>query len=186
MPAARRWRGVWAARVTTGYRPGDGGRAGRHRLRRPPSAATAGPAAPPLEFCRNAGPDARARLRLFPPRGRRAMLGKTVMPGEPLRVTPGWRSAGPPAGAKRITAVTIYATSVTAMFGVSALYHRGTWTEAWRRRMQRLDHVMIFFLIAGTATPVLLLAVPGTFGLAWLIVVWTLAVAAAAIHLRWM
>ncbi len=178
------------------------------------------------------------------------MLGKTVMPGEPLRVTPGWRSAGPPAGAKRrpsvtwtdsapgrpersapqvffdarrgiyyarpawrgwlhliwfgmslaagtvlvagargterITAGTIYATSVTAMFGVSALYHRGTWTEAWRRRMQRLDHVMIFFLIAGTATPVLLLAVPGTFGLAWLIVVWTLAVAAAAIHLRWM
>ena len=89
-------------------------------------------------------------------------------------------------GTERITSGAIYATSVSAMFGVSALYHRGTWTEAWRRRMQRLDHVMIFFLIAGTATPVLLLAMPGTFGLAWLIVVWTLAVAAAAIHLRWM
>jgi hemolysin III len=89
-------------------------------------------------------------------------------------------------GTERITSGAIYATSVSAMFGVSALYHRGTWTEAWRRRMQRLDHVMIFFLIAGTATPVLLLAMPGTFGLAWLIVVWTLAGAAAAIHLRWM
>ncbi len=89
-------------------------------------------------------------------------------------------------GTERITSGAIYATSVSAMFGVSALYHRGTWTDAWRRRMQRLDHVMIFFLIAGTATPVLLLAMPGTFGLAWLIVVWVLAVAAAAIHLRWM
>ncbi len=90
-------------------------------------------------------------------------------------------------GTERITSGAIYATSVSAMFGVSALYHRGTWTDAWRRRMQRLDHVMIFFLIAGTATPVLLLAIPGAFGLAWLIVVSVLAVAAAAIHhLRWM
>jgi len=89
-------------------------------------------------------------------------------------------------GTERITSGAIYATSVSAMFGVSALYHRGTWTEAWRQRMQRLDHVMIFFLIAGTATPVLLLAMPGAFGLAWLLVVWVLAVAAAAIHLRWM
>ena len=89
-------------------------------------------------------------------------------------------------GAARITAGGIYATSVSGLFGVSALYHRGNWTEAGRRRMQRLDHMMIFFLIAGTATPVLLLAMPGAVGLAWLIVVWTLAVAAAAVHMAWM
>ncbi|HEY2443518.1 MAG TPA: hemolysin III family protein [Streptosporangiaceae bacterium] len=89
-------------------------------------------------------------------------------------------------GAARITAGAIYAASVTALFGVSALYHRGNWTDAWRRRMQRLDHLMIFFLIAGTATPALLIATPGAFGLTCLIVLWTLAVAAAAIHLAWM
>src|SRR5258708_7069718 len=55
-------------------------------------------------------------------------------------------------GAARITAVAIYTASVSSMFGVSALYHRGTWTDSWRRRLQRLDHAMIFFLIAGTAT----------------------------------
>jgi hemolysin III len=89
-------------------------------------------------------------------------------------------------GAARMTAVAIYSASVSALFGISALYHRGTWTEAGRRRLQRLDHAMIFFLIAGTATPALLLDAPGAFGLACLIVMWTLTLTAAAIHLAWM
>jgi hemolysin III len=89
-------------------------------------------------------------------------------------------------GAQQITARAIYATSVSALFGVSALYHRGRWTESGRRRMQRLDHMMIFFLIAGTATPVLLLTSSGAFGLACLIVVWALAITAAAVHMIWM
>jgi hemolysin III len=89
-------------------------------------------------------------------------------------------------GPKTITADAIYATSVSALFGVSALYHRGNWSGAGRQRMQRLDHMMIFFLIAGTATPVLLLASPGAFGLACLILVWALAVTAATVRLRWM
>jgi hemolysin III len=86
-------------------------------------------------------------------------------------------------GSARITAVAIYAASVSALFGISALYHRGNWTDAWRRRLQRLDHVMIFFLIAGTATPAFLLAVRGAFGLICLIVMWSLTLAAAAIHM---
>src|SRR6202451_2659892 len=52
--------------------------------------------------------------------------------------------------------------------------------------MQRLDHAMIFFLIAGTATPAFLLDAPGTFGLVCLIVMWTLTLTGAAIHLVWM
>jgi hemolysin III len=89
-------------------------------------------------------------------------------------------------GDARITAGAIYATSVSALFGASALYHRGNWTDAWRKRLQRLDHLMIFFLIAGTATPAFLIAVPGPLGLTCLIVVWTLAVGAAAVHMAWM
>src|SRR5215831_704105 len=56
-------------------------------------------------------------------------------------------------GTARVTATAIYAASVSAMFGISALYHRGNWTARWSRVLQRLDHAMIFFLIAGTATP---------------------------------
>jgi len=89
-------------------------------------------------------------------------------------------------GATRITAVAVYAASVSALFGISALYHRGNWTSAWNRRLQRLDHAMIFFLIAGTATPVFLLAAPGTFGTVCLIVLWSLTLTAAVIHLTWM
>jgi hemolysin III len=71
-------------------------------------------------------------------------------------------------GATRVTAVAAYAASVTAMFGTSALYHRGNWSPLWNRRLQRLDHAMIFLLIGGTATPAFLLAMPGPLGwLAW-------------------
>jgi hemolysin III len=52
--------------------------------------------------------------------------------------------------------------------------------------MQRLDHAMIFFLIAGTATPIFLLTAPGALGQACLIVMWTLTLTAAVIHLAWM
>jgi hemolysin III len=81
-------------------------------------------------------------------------------------------------GAAQVTAVAVYSASVSALFGISALYHRGTWTDAGRRRLQRLDHAMIFFLIAGTATPAFLLDAPGAIGLA--------SLTAAAIHLAWM
>ena len=89
-------------------------------------------------------------------------------------------------GVSPSTALAIYALSVIGLFGVSALYHRGRWTPAWSRRLQRLDHMMIFLLIAGTATPVFLIAVHGAFGLTCLIVMWVLTLAAAAIHLAWM
>ena len=83
-------------------------------------------------------------------------------------------------GATRITASAVYAASLCGMFGISALYHRGNWSATWRQRLQRLDHAMIFFLIAGTATPAFLLAVRGVLGLACLIVMWALTVTAAA------
>jgi hemolysin III len=88
-------------------------------------------------------------------------------------------------GARPVTALAVYTLSVAGLFGISALYHRGTWGPAWSVRLQRADHLMIFFLIAGTATPVFLLAVPGAFGLTCLIVMWTLVLAAAAIHVCW-
>ena len=89
-------------------------------------------------------------------------------------------------GVRQFTALAVYAFSVSGLFGISALYHRGTWSPAWSVRLQRLDHLMIFFLIAGTATPAFVLAMRGGYGLACLIVMWTLVLAAAGIHLSWM
>jgi hemolysin III len=89
-------------------------------------------------------------------------------------------------GAAQTAAVAVYAASVSALFGSSALYHRGNWTDAWRRRLQRLDHVMIIFLIAGTATPAFVLAMRGAPGLICLIVIWSLALTVVAIRMAWM
>jgi hemolysin III len=86
-------------------------------------------------------------------------------------------------GATPIAASAIYAASVSAMFGISALYHCGNWSACSRQRLQRLDHTMIFFLIAGTATPAFLLTVRGTLGLVCLILIWTLTVTAAAVRM---
>jgi hemolysin III len=80
----------------------------------------------------------------------------------------------------------VYAASVTGMFAASALYHRIRWRETARRRMQRLDHAMIFVLIAGTYTPVLLLRMPKPYGLIGLWVVWGLALAGLAGHMLWL
>ena len=86
----------------------------------------------------------------------------------------------------RITAMAVFAASVSAMFGVSALYHRGYWSGRWHSRLQRSDHAMIFLLIAGTATPAFLIDAHGVARLAGLITIWALTLTAGAIHMAWM
>jgi hemolysin III len=74
-------------------------------------------------------------------------------------------------GVARLAAI-IYAFSLTAVFGSSAAYHRGKWSPKGLRRMKRLDHSMIFVLIAGSYTPIALVLLDGPWrwvilGLAW-------------------
>src|SRR5271167_3264647 len=82
-------------------------------------------------------------------------------------------------------AASIYAVAVSGLLGTSALYHRVTWRPGPRRWMRRLDHSMIFVLIAGTYTPVALLALNGTLGRTLLIVVWAGAAVGVAFKLAW-
>jgi hemolysin III len=87
---------------------------------------------------------------------------------------------------KATLAVAIYAISLSALFGTSALYHRVNWTRPRARQwMRRLDHSMIFFLIAGTYTPFALLVLHGTLAMAILVVVWIGAVAGAIVEMIW-
>lgn len=80
----------------------------------------------------------------------------------------------------------IYALSLSALLGTSAVYHRVDWKRPSSRRwMRRLDHSMIFFLIAGTITPFAILVMEGPFATALLIAVWTAAVAGAIVELIW-
>jgi hemolysin III len=88
-------------------------------------------------------------------------------------------------GARATVAVAIYAASLSALFGVSALYHRVDWRPRARRWMRRLDHTMIFFLIAGTVTPFALLVLEPPLATALLVGVWGGAVAGTVVELAW-
>jgi hemolysin III len=87
--------------------------------------------------------------------------------------------------AKARLAAGIYAGAVSALLGTSALYHRVTWRPRARRWMRRLDHSMIFVLIAATYTPVALLALKGPLARTILIVVWAGAIGGVIFKLLW-
>ena len=82
-------------------------------------------------------------------------------------------------------AAAIYAVALSALLGTSALYHRITWRPNARRWMRRLDHSMIFVLIAGTYTPVALLALQGSLATTILIVLWAGALGGMFFKLAW-
>jgi hemolysin III len=79
----------------------------------------------------------------------------------------------------------VYAVALAGMFGASALYHRGTWTPSMRPWLRRLDHSMIFVLIAGTATPVTVLGLEGVLPVVVLAVVWAGALVGVLLKLVW-
>jgi len=89
-------------------------------------------------------------------------------------------------GGRATAAAAIYAGSLSALFGVSALYHRINWQRPGVRRwMRRLDHTMIFVLIAGTVTPFAALVMEGPLAKALLIAVWAGALAGVVVELIW-
>lgn len=83
-------------------------------------------------------------------------------------------------GPKQTTVAVIYAATVTGMFGTSALYHRGNWSPRAAKTLQRLDHLMIFMVIAGTATPPMAICLPAPYSWLCLSALWTLTALAAA------
>jgi hemolysin III len=87
------------------------------------------------------------------------------------------------AGAVARTAAIVYALSLTAVFGASAAYHRVNWSPKALRRMKRLDHSMIFVLIAGSYTPMCVLVLHGAWAIVLLSLVWTGAVVGITLKL---
>jgi hemolysin III len=87
-------------------------------------------------------------------------------------------------GAMEHVAAAVYAGAVALLFGTSAAYHRGTWSARARDRMERLDHSMIFVLIAGTYTPFTLL-LPRDDARTMLLIVWIGAVAGVLFRVFW-
>ncbi|NNN16142.1 MAG: hemolysin III family protein [Acidimicrobiaceae bacterium] len=91
--------------------------------------------------------------------------------------------AAPTAKAK--IAVAIYSVCISLMLGTSALFHVHNWTPEARRVMRRMDHAMIFAAVAGTYTPIAVLALHGTTQTLILWLVWVGGVLGAIQQLVW-
>ncbi len=90
-------------------------------------------------------------------------------------------------GSEARIAAGIYVFSLSALLGTSALYHRINWKSPdVRRWVRRLDHSMIFVLIAGTVTPFAMLVIEGPFATAVLITAWAAALAGIIVELIWL
>ncbi|HXF52289.1 MAG TPA: hemolysin III family protein [Dehalococcoidia bacterium] len=79
----------------------------------------------------------------------------------------------------------IFASSLALLYSTSAIYHRVTWRPALRRIVKRVDHAMIFVLIAGTYTPFCLLVLSDAWGITMLSVVWGVAGAGMLLKVAW-
>jgi hemolysin III len=88
-------------------------------------------------------------------------------------------------GGEARVAAGVYALSLAAMFGASALYHRVDWSPRPAAWLRRLDHSMIFVLVAGTYTPFAVLVLAPALGWTVLAVVWGGALVGIVISLLW-
>ena len=80
----------------------------------------------------------------------------------------------------------IYVLGLAGLLGTSALYHRVTWRRPnVRRWLRRLDHSMIFLLIAGTYTPFALLVLSQPLGTVVLVLIWAGAAGGIVLSLLW-
>ncbi len=61
----------------------------------------------------------------------------------------------------RQLALLVFAVSMVALYTVSSLYHSVPWRRVWKARMQRIDHSMIYVLIAGSYTPIAFVVLDG-------------------------
>jgi hemolysin III len=88
--------------------------------------------------------------------------------------------------ARRLVAFTIFGVSQIALFTASTLYHSLPLAPAGIARLRRIDHMMVFVLIAGTYTPICLVALRGGWGWSLFGVVWGIALCGLIIKTRWM
>jgi hemolysin III len=73
-------------------------------------------------------------------------------------------------------AVLVFGLAMMALYTTSSLYHSIPWRERWKKRMQRMDHSMIYVLIAGTYTPVAAIVLDPPWSWIVLAMVWGITV----------
>ena len=89
-------------------------------------------------------------------------------------------------GVAATVSTAVFVASSLALFGVSAVYHRFDWSDHTKAVLRRIDHSNIFFLIAGTYTPIAALALPADQGWLLLGLVWSGALLGVGLRVFWL
>ncbi|MEF9939303.1 MAG: hemolysin III family protein [Clostridium sp.] len=84
-----------------------------------------------------------------------------------------------------LVALSIFIVSMILLYAASTIYHTLNVSEAVNKGLRKLDHMMIFILIAGTYTPICLIVLGNHSGYTLLAIVWGIALAGIAINLLW-
>ncbi|MBR5338048.1 MAG: hemolysin III family protein [Lachnospiraceae bacterium] len=84
-----------------------------------------------------------------------------------------------------LIALSVFITSMLMLYSASTIYHSVDRSEKVNRVLRKMDHIMIFYLIAGSYTPICLIVLKGTFGLVLLSVVWGIAILGTFIKALW-
>ena len=89
------------------------------------------------------------------------------------------------AGAITVVSLAVYGASMISLYTASTLYHCITTTVRGRLALRKFDHASIYFLIAGTYTPVCLTVLRGAWGWSLFGIIWALAIAGLVLSLVW-
>lgn len=84
-----------------------------------------------------------------------------------------------------IIALGIFITSMILLYAASTLYHTLDLSEKANKILKKVDHMMIFVLIAGSYTPICLIALPQPLGARLLSLVWGIAIVGIVVKLFW-
>lgn len=84
-----------------------------------------------------------------------------------------------------IIAMSVYAASLILLYAASTTYHTFDISERVNKLLKKIDHMMISILIAGSYTPVCLIALKGRLGIILLSIVWGIAIAGILIKAFW-
>lgn len=84
-----------------------------------------------------------------------------------------------------LIALGIFIISMILLYGASTLYHTFDLSEKVNKRLKKMDHMMIFVLIAGTYTPICIIALPQPLGMKLLLLVWSVAFVGMLVKLFW-
>lgn len=84
------------------------------------------------------------------------------------------------------TGFLIFGISLLLLYGASTIYHTFTLAPDKTMLLRKIDHMMIFVLIAGTYTPICLVSLHGAWGWTLLVLIWVFAIGGICLKIFWM